>query len=238
MTGPDMFYRETLSCDAVRRKELAYLDGQMSHEERRQMDRHMDACSCCTQNINELRELRGVLKAVPVRVPPPELHTQLRVVASRERSRRLSRASWAAWRADARLWITNLMRPLAIPTAGGFVSAVLLFGVLASSSAFRGVAATTIQDVPTVLYTEATVKSYGLFGLDDQDLVVELTVDEQGRMLDYSIPNAEHLRSAALRRNIENNLLLMHFYPATTFGQPTPGKVRLWFRTSRIDVKG
>jgi hypothetical protein len=33
-------------------------------------------------------------------------------------------------------------------------------------------------------------------------------------------------------------LLFTEFTPATSFGQPMSSKTRLWFRTSRIDVKG
>jgi hypothetical protein len=58
-------------------------------------------------------------------------------------------------------------------------------------------------------------------------------------MTDYSIPKAWHLKSSPeLRRSIESHLITMVFNPATSFGQPTSGRIRLWFRTSRIDIKG
>ena len=46
----------------------------------------------------------------------------------------------------------ELMRPLAIPTAGGFAAALVLFSMLAPSLAVRGGSVST-ADTPTGLYT-------------------------------------------------------------------------------------
>jgi hypothetical protein len=168
------------------------------------------------------------------------LKTRLRVLASHEASRRRERQAgrFTSWRRSLELWLGELMRPLAIPTAGGFVAAVLLFSMLAPSLAVRGASVET-ADTPTGLYTVATVKSSLPFGYGGQDLLVDVSVDEFGRMIDYSIPQAYYLKSSPeLRRNIENHLITMVFNPATSFGQPTSGRIRLWFRTSRIDIKG
>jgi hypothetical protein len=174
-------------------------------------------------------------------VPPAKLQMQLRVIGSREAARRRARASWLQWwntsRSDLRLFMNNLMRPLAIPTAGGFVAALLLFGALAPSFNVRGASVSANNDVPTVLYSEPSVKSYLPLGFEDHDIVVELTIDGNGRMIDYSIAGSG-IASPALKRSIENNLLFTLFTPATSFGQPMSGKVRLWFRSSSIDVKG
>jgi len=168
------------------------------------------------------------------------LRTDLRIIASREAASRRSvgtaKERCAAWLADVKLWTDNLMRPLAIPTAGGFASALVLFSVFASGITIPSVPGSA--DVPTGLYTEASVKSYLPLGFDGSDTVVELTIDDQGRVIDYSLPNLPNASSRELRRNIENHLLFTQFTPATSFGQPTAGKVRLWFRSSRIDVKG
>jgi len=129
------------------------------------------------------------------------------------------------------------MRPLAIPTAGGFASAMVLFSVFASGLGMPTCTATHV-DVPTGLYTEASVKSYLPLGFQNSDLFVELTIDDQGRVVDYTLPAMSSPASQELRRNIENHLLFTQFNPATSFGQPIVGKVRLWFRSSRIDVKG
>jgi hypothetical protein len=165
---------------------------------------------------------------------------RLRVLASHEASRqRQSRAGrLALWRRQFDLWTSELMRPLAIPTAGGLTAALVLFSMLAPSLAVRGASVDT-ADTPTGLYTVASVKSTLPFGYGGQDLLVDVSVDEFGRMIDYSIPQAYHLTSSPeLRRSIENHLITMVFNPATSFGQPTSGRIRLWFRTSSIDVRG
>ena len=192
-------------------------------------------------NVPTVGELRRALQALPRRMPPIDLTIGLRVIASRESQRRKSRASWAArWsaaRQDLRLWVDNLMRPLAIPTAGGCVSALLLFGVLAPSLAIPRVQART-NDVPTVLYTNASVKNFLPIGFEgNDDVIVEITVDERGKLVDYSFPNCDNM-AAHLHQTIENQILFTEFTPATRLGKAMLGKVKITFVSSRIDVKG
>src|SRR5687767_12130421 len=112
------------------------------------------------------QKVRHLLRGLPEREPAAELRMRLRVLASKESSRRRARVTWSqtvrTWVSDFSLLANNLMRPLAIPTAGGFVSALLLFGVLAPGLATRGAVAG--QDIPTVLYTEPSVRSITPFG--------------------------------------------------------------------------
>jgi len=138
---------------------------------------------------------------------------------------------------DFRLRVDNLMRPFAIPTAGGFVSAVVLFGVVAPSLIIPTVHART-NDVPTVLYTNASVKNFMAIGFEgNDDVVVEISVDENGRLVDYTFPNCDDRRTH-MHSTIENQILFTEFTPATRLGQPMPGKVKITFVSSRIDVKG
>ena len=86
---------------------------------------------------------------------------------------------------------------------------------------------------------QVAVKGMAPFFGGGDDVVVDVTVDEQGRMIDYAVvAGATALANASLRRRLENVLLFTEFTPATSFGQPMSSKTRLWFRTSRIDVKG
>jgi hypothetical protein len=181
------------------------------------------------------------LKNLPVFSPPEELSTRLYVMASRERMRRLSNSSPAAalrhYGERVRLWMDNLMRPLALPFAGGLLSALLLFSMLVPNILMHRYPST--NDVPIGLYTEATVKTISPFGFNDDDFVVEVSVDGQGRMVDYSIAaHGQHLTNdPELRRSLENNLLFTEFTPATAFGQPTFSKIFLSFYRSHINVK-
>ena len=193
-----------------------------------------------SEQSREVRELRRTLRSLPSRQLSVDLRTRLRVLASKESSRRRSRASARAllrtWLIDFRLYANNLMRPLAIPTAGGFVSALLLFGVLAPSLTTRGAAAGT--DVPTVLYTEASVRSFIPLGFHNEDLTVEVTINGEGRVIDYAFPAERSKKNAALQRSIENYLLFTQFTPVRNFGQPVKAKVRISFQSSRIEVRG
>ena len=65
------------------------------------------------------------------------------------------------------------------------------------------------------------------------DVVVRLTIDERGSVVDYSILNDVNSK---LRNDIANMILFTKFQPATEFGVPIGGKMLVSFR--RIVVKG
>ncbi len=128
------------------------------------------------------------------------------------------------------------MRPVALPAAGGLLAAMLLFAMLMPTLALQ--ARRGAGDVPVALFTEPAVKAQTPFGFGDADIGVEVLVDGQGRMIDYTVTQSGSLaKDPDLRRRIENNLLFTTFTPATAFGLPTPGKIYLYFRRSEIDVK-
>lgn len=136
------------------------------------------------------------------------------------------------------MFFTNLMRPLALPFAGSIFSTVALFSICVMPMyPLRG--ADDSFDVPTGLTTEATVKSTAAIGGGVGEVVVDVTVDGAGRMIDYKIVSGfSVLTTAQVRRNLENQLIFTEFRPGTHFGQPTSGKIRISFRNSEVDVKG
>jgi hypothetical protein len=194
------------------------------------------------ENLLNPDAINRVLRSLPPREPPPELRTSLRVIASRERQGRFARRDLASivglWRDRFELFSGDFWRSIALPAAGGVASAIVLFSMCVVPA--YPLRAHTTVDVPTVLTTQVAVKDIApFFGGGDDDVVVDVTVDEEGRMIDYAVvAGASALANASLRRRLENVLLFTEFTPATSFGQPMPSKMRLWFRTSRIDVKG
>jgi hypothetical protein len=132
------------------------------------------------------------------------------------------------------------MRPLAVPVAGGVFSAVTLFsvGVAPAYPVISHSAVAERVDVPTRLSTEAHVtinaKSGGVSSIVQGDLVLEVFVDEYGRMLDYSI--VEGTLSGSDRRKLEQSLVGVVFEPATFWGGRRNARIRLWI--SNIEVKG
>jgi hypothetical protein len=193
------------------------------------------------QVLESDQALNRALRGLPRATAPVGMTTSLRVLASRERERTLQRRTWSApinhWVDRVQLAMENFMRPLALPVAGGVFSAVTLFSVwvVPAYPAF----ARTGFDVPTQLSTEARVKGFSSIGTAGEDIVMDVTLDQHGRMVDYEIIDAPYLPDANSRRKLENLLVFQTtFVPATSFGQPTAGKIRLWLSSSRIDVKG
>ena len=188
--------------------------------------------------------LGQALRELPVRLPPSELRTSLRVVASRERQRRLARRTGSPflglWFGRMELLCEHILRTVVLPAAGGVCSAMVLFTMFVVP-AYPLLVLDTLNtvDVPTMLNTPVAIKSMSPFGAGDSDVVVDVAVDGQGRMMDYAvIAGAAALATGEIRRRLENALVFTEFTPATMFGQPTASKVRLWFHASRIDVRG
>jgi hypothetical protein len=180
--------------------------------------------------------LSRALHTLPRRVPPPGFTSSLRIVASREQRRRVYGRS-LVFLDRLHLFFDNLMRPLALPFAGGVCSTIILFSMwLVPLYPLRGSSTT---DVPSMLTTEAAVKLTAPISFDDaDDVIVDVTIDGDGRMVDYQIVSGNYPNDQALRRSIAGVLLLTRFTPATTFGQPVEGRLRLSLRSSHIDVKG
>lgn len=178
-------------------------------------------------------ELGVALRKLRRRTPPPELSGALRVLASRERQRYI-RGAGIGFTDRLRLLSDNLMRPLALPFAGGLFSALALFAMwVIPTYPLRG---SSTADIPIVWTTQAAVKQIGPVAASD-NVVVDVTVDDTGRMIDYHIVSGL-ANDEELRRNIENFLIFTVFQPATALGQPVEGKIRLSLQSSHIDVKG
>jgi hypothetical protein len=197
-----------------------------------------------------------LLRRLPPRVPPPGLTTSLRVVASRERQRLMEgrgmRQICASWLGRTRLSFEHLLRPLALPAAGGVFSAVVLFSMwLVPTYPLR---AKIAFDVPTNLTTSVSATSVGNDIMQEcaaevrksigvgltESVLVDVDVDDHGDMVDYRIVSGQSvLADPATRRRVENLLLFTKFAPATTFGTRMSGTTRvLLLPSAGIDVKG
>lgn len=200
----------------------------------------MRDCGPCARESERYQRVRQALRSLPQRTPPPELAVRLRVVASKARLQSVSGVSpWIRFRDRFQLTLSNLMRPLALPLAGGLCSAVVLFSALVPTfnSTFAMNKALAPGDVPTMLTTEPMVKYMAPIAFETGAVDVDLKIDEQGRIVDYAIVSAGK-QTDQLRRSIENNLLFTEFWPATAFGRPIAGTVRVSFRSNRIEVRG
>lgn len=175
-----------------------------------------------------------LLRSLPPRVPPSGLNTSLRVIASRERQRMIQgrgvRQICTAWLDRMRVSSQQLLRPLALPAAGGVFSATVLFSMwLVPTYPLR---AKILADIPTNLTTsvdpsvDVTKGSSGV-GLTDS-VLVDVEVDDEGRFVDYQVVRgASAVSDPTTRRRMENLLWFTKFAPATSFGTPMAGRVRV-----------
>src|SRR5271169_3577228 len=153
-----------MNCDTVQNSLSAHLDGCLPEEEREQVALHMARCGGCQSRLQELARVRAAVRSLPAESVPAKVTTALRVIASKERARVAARqGGFDLLPVRLRLWADNLMRPLALPFAGGFVSAVALFAMLIPSFAFHPIAG---NDVPFGLSTEPRFKDQVSFGFD------------------------------------------------------------------------
>lgn len=230
-----------MECQQVKLTLSAFQDGCVVDTERREIAAHVRKCRDCAVHLDQLGAVRKSLRAMPRRPMPANLTLSLRAMASRESSFRRRYAGFSGWfqrRYDQiSLFSHNLMRPLAVPAAGGLASAVLLFSMVMTN--FQGIVRQPLNDIPLSIATDPTVKAM-LLDVSDAEFTVDVFVDEQGRVIDYSFPDGYgSMNTAQMRRKLENSLLFTEFSPATSFGQPTAGWVRMKFNgRSEINVKG
>ena len=219
----------------------AFLDGRIVESEKRLLEKHLKFCVECGARYASMGAIQTALRAVPVRKVDRHLSLSLRALGSREAARRRRQVDFRAKLHDlagrVTFWVSELMKPLALPAAGGLATAVLLF--VAVMTSFSGIiSAPQPGDIPTVLATEALLKST-LLETAPEEINVGVLVDEQGRVTDYSLPKGlDEITRQELRREIGKSLLFTQFQPATMFGQPTAGWVRVKFRRTQLEVRG
>ena len=191
---------------------------------------------------NVHHEVRDLLQALPRRRANPGLTLALQISASKEAARRQKWANAPAFLVRMKntfdLWTTNMMRPLALPCAGGIAAAVLVFALFVQIQPVR--ANSHMADRPTNLYTGPAAKTLAPFEPPTADAEVEVSIDETGRIADYRVVAGNPKLNMEVRLSVERTLLFTEFVPATSFGQAVPSKLRLTLRrgASSITVKG
>jgi hypothetical protein len=226
-----------MSCRTVQKLLSAFVDKALSRADMEAVSLHLSTCRECAARKRELAGVTNALRALPFKRVPAQLASQLQVLASHERARRLA-GPWRIALDTLRLAINNLMRPVAIPVTGGFASAVFLFSMLTPSLTIRAADART--DVPAYhwLYTQGTMIDTPPFGFQGNEIEVVLTLDKNGQITDYASPDGKVNRE--MMDSIGNTLLFTSFEPPTMFGLPMSGKIRVTFKKigDHIVVRG
>jgi hypothetical protein len=230
-----------MKCESVKQLISAYVDSRLEPSERWDVERHLSTCRGCSSVVRQVKQVRLALHTSGRRRVPEHLKTSLQIVASREYARRQRvvtfRSAIEHWWDRFSITTGSFMRPLAIPVAGGIFSAVILFSMMAP---YFATSRDFAHDIPTVLFTPASMKSIMPFRDPGGEIVLEVQINEQGRVEDYSVSKGQALLvDAGLRRAVENNLLFTQFEPPTAFGQPVRGKAVVRFESGdHIDVIG
>lgn len=228
-----------MSCEHVQELISPLIDHKVGAELRANLLAHIDGCRACTAHLQSMQNMRTVLRQMPQPAMPANLAAKLRVTASHERARQLAHSSLSAriesWSVRAQLFFDNLMRPVAVPFAGGLSSALVLFSLLVPSLSFPH----HFADQALFTYPDGEIVAVGPAGayqlpmvmdsprivrvdtaVPDDANVVELTVDENGRVSDW---NMQH---GYLTADLQNIIMFSQFRPATFLGLPTSGKVK------------
>jgi len=221
-----------MSCQIVRGSLSEFLDRRLVGNERTRVALHLAECRECTAHLRGLSKARESLRSLPSAPVPQPLGTQLQVLASREMARR-NAGMLRKWLTKGGLAVDNLMRPLALPLAGGLASALLMFGLLVPTLGFRP---SVMNDVPTGLYTSAALVETAPFSIGNDQAVVELYVDAKGQATDYSVEQGKV--TPEMQADLSKMMFFSRFTPATWFGQPTNGTVLVSFRRINYVVRG
>jgi len=210
----------------------SYVDACVTRSQLAQMNEHVRACTECAAQFASLQRAQSLVASLGRKTAPPELALKLRVALSQE----LANARRSRWEMLRLRW-DNAFNATMVPATAGLLTTLIIFGVLISFLYPSQVRAS--NDVPTVLYTPAQLRStpfeLSVGDTSAESLVVEAYVGPDGRVQDYRILSAPEDAQAILPQ-LKNMLIFTTFQPATSFGQPTSGRVILTF--SKVQVRG
>jgi Putative zinc-finger len=230
-----------MNCGSVRKSLWDYFAGTLEDSERDGVALHLETCRECALHRAEVRSLRTGLKSLREKSASSLLATRLRVLASRERSRFLLRRDLAArlrdLRGTAALMFDHLLRPFAVPAAGGILASFFCIALIVDTLHFHP---EWQPDIPVVgLFTQVTIDGVSPFSVDGPDVTLQLTVDASGTVSDFELPpdgTQIHNASPEEMKEIGNMVLFSTFTPATSFGQKVSGKILVGSR--HINIRG
>jgi len=230
-----------MNCGSVRRFLWDYAAGTLGTNERDGVALHLESCRECALHRAEVRSLRTGLKSLREKSASSLLATRLKVLASRERSRFLLRRDLAArlkdLRASAALMFDHLLRPFAVPAAGGILASFFCIVQIVDTLHFHP---EWQPDIPVAgLFTDVTIDGVSPFSVDGPDVTLQVTVDASGAVSDFELPpdgKQIHDASPAEMKVIGNMVLFSTFTPATSFGQKVSGKILVGSR--HINIRG
>ena len=239
---------EELSCKSVRQSLWDYATQAPGKSEcdaidsplREAVDSHLSMCRDCGRSFADVSSLRTGFRHLPTQAVPPLLNTRLKVIASRERSRQLLRLNPAAWLHDQLdrflLSFDRFLRPYAVPATGGLLASCLCFSLIAHSLQLRPYLAGDF-DMPIGIYSEIAIDDVSPFSLSGKDVTVQVTVDANGNVANYSTLNGTRPTTEEFE-SIGGFLLYSTFTPAMRDGQRVSSKRLIAIHHLNFDSRG
>jgi len=226
-----------MKCTTVQKNLAGYLDDALIGEERVRervaIREHLELCGGCREELQRFRKLAVLLSRVPKSVPPADLVVRIKVAAAQAQQSQSWATRWRNFRDHAQIILENVFRPLTVPATGGLFSAMLVFA-LVFQMIVPGITVRAVEnDVPINLMRPAKLVSLSdypeTWAPEKHDvelssphgLLVDVTVDAEGRMTDYQILSGP--TSSDLSRQVYQMLLFSRFSPMLSFGRPTAG---------------
>jgi hypothetical protein len=234
MIGTGNARRTELQCAQAKRLFSPYLDGAVTGTEMLALQDHLTGCPNCHRNYQTLRRTQQLLANMERPKAPADLGLKLRLAISRE----VAAARRPAFE-GIKVRLENAFQAFMVPATAGFLTAFILFGIammyFVAPSSLRA-----DNDVPLVMLNTQPQLQASAFGMtmdtiEDDSLVIEAYVDENGRVQDYRILS-DSSDSQHVLPEVKQMLIFTTFRPALSMGRPTPSRAVLSF--SKISVKG
>ena len=234
MIGTGNTRRTELQCAQAKRLFSPYLDGAVTGTEMLALQDHLTGCPNCHRHYQAQRRTQQLLASLGRPKAPADLGLKLRLAISRE----AAAAKRPAFE-GLKVRLENAFQAFMVPATAGFLTAFILFGIammyFVAPSSLRA-----DNDVPLVMLNTQPELQPSAFGItmdtiEDDSLVIEAYVDENGRVQDYRILS-DSSDSTQVLPEVKQMLIFTTFRPALSMGRPTPSRAVLSF--SKISVKG
>jgi hypothetical protein len=209
------------------------------------MREHLEFCAGCREELQRYRKLAVMLSRAPRVRPPADLAVRIKVAAAQLQQAGDARGLGRRFRDRAEILLDNVFRPITLPATGGFVSAMLIFVVVLHVMAPGLTVQANPNDVPLNIMQPAELvalsDSPGNWAPEQHDtelalphgLLLDVTVDAKGQMVDYQILSGPH--TPEMQHELNQMLLFSRFNPMRSFGRPTSGgHVILSFSAVRV----
>jgi hypothetical protein len=225
-------------CSSIQASFSAYLDGAVSGHEMQEIAHHIEGfedeslrtapCEACAREFAAWRLTQDALAMMRPVKAPADLGLKLRLAISREQVRRDFRL-----RDRISLAWDNAIRPFLVQVSGGLAGTVVLVGGIMLLLGFVAAPQPVLANdeplgaITAPHYRYSIVSPEAIVAGQDTAIVVEASIDSNGRVYDYNIVSGPE--DEAVRTQITGQLLSSVFQPASVFGLPVRGHIVVTF---------